>query len=66
MQDVNTVFPIDRLRTLQEHGEIGSIADYHYSLMGAGWESHEIEDTAREIAGLLKKDRVNAVLLVPV
>ena len=65
-QDVNTVFPIDRLRKLQEHGEISSIADYHYSLMGAGWEPHEIEDTAREIAGLLKEDRVNAVLLVPV
>jgi hypothetical protein len=34
--------------------------------MGAGWEPHEIEPTANEITGLLKEDRVNAALLVPV
>ena len=65
-QDVNTVFPIDRLRELEQGKEIGSSAAFHYSLMGAGWEPHEIEDSAREIAGLLKEDRVNAALLVPV
>ncbi len=65
-QDVNVVFPIDRLRELQRAGEIGSLADYHYSLMGAAWEPHEIEGTARVLAGLLKQDRVDAVLLVPV
>lgn len=65
-QDVNTVFPIDRLRELAQAGEIGSVADFHYSLMGAGWEPQEIEGTAREIAGLLKEDGVNAALLVPV
>ena len=65
-QDVNVVFPIDRLRELEKSGEIGGIADYHYSINGAGWLPHEIEGTAREIAGLLKEDCVNAVLLVPV
>jgi D-proline reductase (dithiol) PrdB len=65
-QDTNTVFPIDRLRELADAGAIGSLASYHYSLMGAGWEPHEIEPTAHEIAGLLKEDRVNAALLVPV
>jgi NADPH2 dehydrogenase len=65
-QDINTVFPVDRLRTLEADGEIGSVAEFHYSLMGAGWEPHEIEDTAREVAGLLKEDSVNAALLVPV
>ena len=65
-QDLNTVFPIDRLRELEQAGDIGSVADFHYSLMGAGWEPHEIELTAHEIAGLLKEDGVNAALLVPV
>lgn len=65
-QDVNVVFPIDRLRELAAAGDIGEIAGYHYSLNGAGWMPHEIEPTARELAGLLKEDRVNAVLLVPV
>ena len=65
-QDVNTVFPIDRLRELADAGEIGAVAGFHYSLMGAGWEPHEIADTAHQIAGLLKEDEVNAALLVPV
>ncbi len=65
-QDVNVVFPLDRLRELRDKGEIGSLADYHYSLMGAGWLPHEIEPTCAELAGFLKEDGVNAVLLVPV
>jgi D-proline reductase (dithiol) PrdB len=65
-QDVNVVFPIDRLRELRAVGVIGEIAEFHYALNGAGWLPHEIEPTAREMAGLLKEDRVNAVLLVPV
>ena len=47
-------------------GEVGSVADFHYSVMGAGWLPHEIEATARELAGMLKEDKVNAVLLSPV
>ena len=65
-RDVNVVFPIDRLRSLADDGTIGSIARYHYALNGAGWLPHEISETATQIAGLLKEDRVNAVLLVPV
>jgi len=65
-QDVNVVFPIDRLREIHKAGEIGEIADFHYAINGAGFLPHEIEATAREMAGLLKEDRVNAVLLVPV
>jgi D-proline reductase (dithiol) PrdB len=65
-EDTNLVFPIDRLRELAAEGVIGSIADYHYSLMGAGWAPHQIEPTMRELAGLLRRDRVDAVCLVPV
>ena len=65
-QDANVVFPIDRLRELENAEEIGEVADYHYAINGAGWLPHEIEPTARELACLLKEDGVNAVLLVPV
>jgi D-proline reductase (dithiol) PrdB len=64
-QDWNIVFPLDRLRDLAEIGTIGSVADFHYSFMGAT-DPVQMESTARDIAGLLKKDEVNAVLLVPV
>lgn len=66
MADVNVVFPIDRLREMERAGEIGSLAAYHYSMMGALWEPGESESTARRIAGLLKQDQVDAALLVPV
>lgn len=65
-QDVNIVYPIDRLRELEAAGEIGSVADFHYSFMGAGWEPHEIEAACNDLAGLLEEDQVNAALLVPV
>jgi D-proline reductase (dithiol) PrdB len=65
-EDVNLVFPIDRLRELEAEGVIGSVADYHYSLMGAGWLPHQIEPTMRELARLLREDEVDAVCLVPV
>ncbi|MBI37755.1 MAG: selenoprotein B glycine/betaine/sarcosine/D-proline reductase [Alphaproteobacteria bacterium] len=64
-QDLNTVFPIDRLHELAEEGAIGSVASRHYSFMGAT-PPHLMETVARDLAGLLKEDRVNAVLLVPV
>jgi D-proline reductase (dithiol) PrdB len=60
------LFPIDRLRELVAEGVIGSVADFHYSF-GAPMSEEDMEMAAREIAGLLKKDKVNAALMcVPV
>jgi len=64
-EDVNVVFPIDRLRELKAAGVIGSVSDFHYSFMGAA-PIRALEPKARELAALLKKDRVDAVLLTPV
>ncbi|MDE0796100.1 MAG: glycine/sarcosine/betaine reductase selenoprotein B family protein [Alphaproteobacteria bacterium] len=64
-QDVNTSFPIDRLHELVEDGFIGSVAARHYSFMGATPPA-VMEPVARDLAGLLKQDHVDAVLLVPV
>ena len=65
-QDLNVVFPLDRLKELAAEGTIGSVADFHYSFMGAPWPSTRFEPNARELANLLKKDRVDAVALIPV
>ncbi|MSP67162.1 MAG: selenoprotein B glycine/betaine/sarcosine/D-proline reductase [Alphaproteobacteria bacterium] len=64
-QDVNVVFPIDRLRELAAASVIGSVADYHYAFMGAS-DPRTMETHARGLAGLLKADRVDAVILTPV
>ena len=64
-EDWNVVFPIDRLNELAADGTIGSVADTHYSFMGAA-EPDLIEPHARELAGHLKRDNVDAVLLAPV
>ena len=64
-RDWNVVFPLDRLQELAAEGIIGSVASFHYSFMGAT-DPSEMEPAAGNLAGLLKGDRVDAVLLVPV
>ncbi len=64
-KDWNVVFPLDRIRELAGQGVIGSVADFHYSFMGAT-APQQMETAARTLAGLLKKDSVTAVLLTPV
>ncbi len=56
-QDWNVVFPLDRLRELADRKVIGSLADYHYSLMGAT-DPRQMEETARGLARMLKNDGV--------
>jgi D-proline reductase (dithiol) PrdB len=64
-QDWNVVFPLDRLREMAAEGIIGSVAAFHFSFMGAT-TPQEMEPTARQLAGPLKKDGVDAALLIPV
>lgn len=64
-QDINVLFPIDRLKELAAEGAVGSVADFHYSFMGAT-APELMESSAHELAGLLQRDGVNAVVLCPV
>ena len=64
-EDWNVVFPLDRLQELAREGEIGSVAATHYSFMGAT-DPVQMEAHARELAGRLKADQVDAVILSPV
>jgi D-proline reductase (dithiol) PrdB len=65
-RDPEVVFPLSRLRELAAQGIIGSVADFHYSFMGAPFPPTRFEPKAREIAGLLHRDKVDTVVLMPV
>jgi D-proline reductase (dithiol) PrdB len=64
-RDWNVVFPLDRLREMVEESIIGSLADFHYSYNSVRAQPDATEPI-REISGLLKKDKVDAVILFPV
>jgi D-proline reductase (dithiol) PrdB len=64
-EDLNVVFPLDRLDEMAVEGVLGSVADFHYSFMGAT-PPEMLEKNARKLAPLLKDDGVDTVLLVPV
>jgi len=64
-QDWNVLFPIDRLQELAKDGIIGSVADFHYSFMGA-IDPLQMEQDTRKLASIIKKDNVDALLLIPV
>lgn len=64
-EDWNVAFPLDRLKELAADRVIGSVADTHYSFMGAS-DPLQMEPHVRALAEKLKQDRVDSVLLAPV
>ena len=66
VEDVNVVFPIDRFREMEASRAVGSMADVHYSFMGAYLEPADYAPSARELATLLRGDGVDSVFLTPV
>ncbi|MDP6175232.1 MAG: glycine/sarcosine/betaine reductase selenoprotein B family protein [Rhodospirillales bacterium] len=65
LRDLNVVFPIDRLREMARDGEIGSVGAYHYAFMGATPPMAHAE-IAKDLAGAMKGDKVDGVLLAGV
>lgn len=67
-KDINIVFPIDRFLEMKERGEIGEVAESHYSFMGHIVGRHLkrlIEETGPEVARKLKTAGVDVALLTP-
>jgi len=64
-EDVNVMFPLDRLRELAAEGAISGVAERHYSFMGAT-AVEALLPAARDLASQLKADGVGGVLLAPV
>jgi len=63
--DVDVVFPLRRMHEKQQRGEIGSVARFHYSFMGATTPS-SMQPAAEQLATLLQNDSVDLALLIPV
>ena len=64
-QDVNVCFPLKHMRALMDAGEIGSVANWHYSFMGST-NPTRMETGAKEVSKLLLGDNVDLALLIPV
>jgi D-proline reductase (dithiol) PrdB len=66
LEDINVVFPIERLREMVAAGRIGELAPDFYSFMGAQRDTKPIKErTAPDVADLLIGAQVDVVLLTP-
>jgi D-proline reductase (dithiol) PrdB len=66
LADANIVLPVSRFGELEEQGVIGSLAAENYSFMGYQPNTSEWRERyGPEVAGLLKDEAVDAVLLTP-
>ena len=64
--DLNTLLPLDRLAELQANGEIGQVAESHYSFMGYTLQPEELlNKSVPAIIDNLQAEEVDLVLLVP-
>lgn len=67
MQDLDCIFPLQRLLELEAQHLIGRSAPRHYSFMGYTLNPRSlIEESTPAIIRHLKEDQVDVVLLVPV
>ncbi len=65
-QDVDCVFPLQRLRELADEGVIADASPRHYSFMGyIPVTAPLIDKTAPAVADLLREDHADLALLVP-
>ena len=66
-QDLNVVFPIDRLQELADQGVIGEVAEVHLAIAGNQFDLAGIKmDGGPAGAALLKQHEVDVVVLTPV
>ena len=65
-QDLNCLFPLQRLQELEQAGEIGRVAERHYSIMGYILQPEELlEQTVPAIIRDLREEHADVVVLVP-
>jgi D-proline reductase (dithiol) PrdB len=64
-QDIDAIFPVTRLRELQQQGIIARVAPLHYSFMGMIPHWQRLERPARDMAEKLRAAGVDAVVLTP-
>ena len=62
-QDADRVLPVDILRELEKEGAIGGLHQYYYATVGNGTSVANAKAYAAKIAGELKNDGIQAVIL---
>ncbi|RXT14923.1 glycine/sarcosine/betaine reductase selenoprotein B family protein [Ammoniphilus sp. CFH 90114] len=63
-EDINCVFPIDRLRELADNGVIQGVAEKHITMMGYAMRLKQINDvTIPAVAKEVVRSKADAVLL---
>lgn len=63
-EDPDLCIPIDALRGLEKRGKIGKLMDYFISTTGTGTATNSSKRFAEEFIPILKRDGVDAVLMV--
>lgn len=65
-QDLNVIYPIERLQEIVSEGVIGSLTDNFYSFIGYNMDPNLLEETiAENIADAVVKDHADIALLAP-
>lgn len=65
-QDINCVFPLQRMQELEAEGRVGSLNHRHFSFMGyIPIVEVLLQRTGPEVAGKLRSDGVDLVVLAP-
>ena len=65
-QDLNCLYPLERLQAMEDSGRIGRVSPRHYSIMGYLLEPEELLcNTVPALIRNLKEDFADVVVLVP-
>lgn len=63
-EDINCVFPIDRLREMVENGDLGGVAEKHITMMGYSMRLNKInKETIPALVKEVVRSKADAVLL---
>lgn len=65
-QDINVIFPLERLQELAEEFYIGEVAETNYSISGYIPTPDKLYQTGRSIAASMLAQGVDIALIVPV
>lgn len=65
-KDMNSVFPLERLRSLADEGFIGAVAETNYSITGYIPNPEKVFESGRHIAKSMQAQGVDVAVIVPV
>jgi D-proline reductase (dithiol) PrdB len=66
LEDINVIYPLDRLREFVAEGRIGGLTEDFFSFIGYNMDPDRFErETAEEIAEAVQAQEPDAVLLAP-